>query len=64
MEAFGSVIDIYLFANYSLVYHATSDDVILIFMIEVYWATMLVAFNVPLDQSDDEFITTLCLKDF
>jgi len=33
-------------------------------MIEVCWAPMLAAFSVPLDQSDDEVIMSLCLEGF
>lgn len=46
------------------VYYAASDVVILRFMVEVCWAPMLAAFSVPLDQSDDAVITTLCLEGF
>lgn len=38
--------------------------IILRFMVEVCWAPMLAAFSVPLDQSDDAVITTLCLEGF
>ncbi|RWV90723.1 hypothetical protein GW17_00047053 [Ensete ventricosum] len=42
------------------------DDyvVILRFMIEVCWAPMLAAFSVPVDQSDDEPVISLCLEGF
>lgn len=33
-------------------------------MIEVCWAPMLAAFSVPLDQSDDEVVISLCLEGF
>ncbi|GAB2271567.1 Brefeldin A-inhibited guanine nucleotide-exchange protein 2 [Dionaea muscipula] len=46
------------------VYYAATDVVILRFMIEVCWAPMLAAFSVPLDQSDDEIIISLCLEGF
>lgn len=46
------------------VYYAASDVVILRFMVEVCWAPMLAAFSVPLDQSDDAVITSLCLEGF
>ncbi|XP_010540253.1 PREDICTED: brefeldin A-inhibited guanine nucleotide-exchange protein 3 [Tarenaya hassleriana] len=46
------------------VYYAASDVVILRFMIEVCWAPMLAAFSVPLDQSDDTIVITLCLEGF
>ncbi|GAB2224201.1 hypothetical protein Droror1_Dr00004952 [Drosera rotundifolia] len=46
------------------VYYAATDVVILRFMIEVCWAPMLAAFSVPLDQSDDEIIVSLCLEGF
>jgi brefeldin A-inhibited guanine nucleotide-exchange protein len=46
------------------VYYAASDVIILRFMVEVCWAPMLAAFSVPLDQSDDAVITTLCLEGF
>ncbi|MBA0854378.1 hypothetical protein Goshw_029719 [Gossypium schwendimanii] len=46
------------------VYYAATDVVILRFMIEVCWAPMLAAFSVPLDQSDDEVVITLCLEGF
>ncbi|GAU13160.1 hypothetical protein TSUD_179020 [Trifolium subterraneum] len=46
------------------VYYAATDVVILRFMIEVCWAPMLAAFSVPLDQSDDEIVTALCLEGF
>ncbi|KAL8142211.1 hypothetical protein V2J09_015243 [Rumex salicifolius] len=46
------------------VYYAATDVVILRFMIEVCWAPMLAAFSVPLDQSDDELIVSLCLDGF
>ncbi|KAK7374151.1 hypothetical protein VNO80_07577 [Phaseolus coccineus] len=46
------------------VYYAATDVVILKFMIEVCWAPMLAAFSVPLDQSDDEFVISLCLEGF
>ncbi|GMH00579.1 hypothetical protein Nepgr_002418 [Nepenthes gracilis] len=46
------------------VYFAATDVVILRFMIEVCWAPMLAAFSVPLDQSDDEVIISLCLEGF
>ncbi|XP_057531802.1 brefeldin A-inhibited guanine nucleotide-exchange protein 2 [Amaranthus tricolor] len=45
-------------------YYAATDVVILRFMIEVCWAPMLAAFSVPLDQSDDELIISLCLDGF
>ncbi|CAK7340683.1 unnamed protein product [Dovyalis caffra] len=44
------------------VYYAATDVVISRFMIEVYWAPMLAAFSVPLDQSDDEVVIALCLE--
>ncbi|CAL0324557.1 unnamed protein product [Lupinus luteus] len=46
------------------VYYAAMDVVILRFMIEVCWAPMLAAFSVPLDQSDDEVVISLCLEGF
>ncbi|KAI0494704.1 hypothetical protein KFK09_024847 [Dendrobium nobile] len=46
------------------VYYAAADVVILRFMVEVCWAPMLAAFSVPLDQSDDEAIISLCLEGF
>ncbi|KAJ1413649.1 Sec7, C-terminal [Sesbania bispinosa] len=46
------------------VYYAATDVVILRFMIEVCWAPMLAAFSVPLDQSDDEVVISLCLEGF
>ncbi|KAK7349618.1 hypothetical protein VNO77_07120 [Canavalia gladiata] len=46
------------------VYYAATDVVILKFMIEVCWAPMLAAFSVPLDQSDDEVVISLCLEGF
>ncbi|KAG6519455.1 brefeldin A-inhibited guanine nucleotide-exchange protein 2-like isoform X1 [Zingiber officinale] len=46
------------------IYHSTTDVVILRFMIEVCWAPMLAAFSVPLDQSDDQNVITLCLEGF
>ncbi|RYR71023.1 hypothetical protein Ahy_A02g005327 [Arachis hypogaea] len=46
------------------VYYAATNVVILRFMIEVCWAPMLAAFSVPLDQSDDEVIISLCLEGF
>lgn len=46
------------------VYYAASDVVMLRFMVEVCWAPMLAAFSVPLDQSDDAVITSLCLEGF
>lgn len=33
-------------------------------MVEVCWAPMLAAFSVPLDQSDDEVVISLCLEGF
>ncbi|WVY90701.1 hypothetical protein V8G54_036215 [Vigna mungo] len=39
-----------------------TDVVILRFMIEVCWALMLAAFSVPLNQSDDEVLISLCLE--
>lgn len=36
--------------------------VILRFMVEVCWAPMLAAFSVPLDQTDDEVVISLCLE--
>lgn len=45
-------------------YYAATDVVILRFMIEACWAPMLAAFSVPLDQSDDEVIISLCLDGF
>lgn len=46
------------------VYYAAVDVVILRFMVEVCWAPMLAAFSVPLDQSEDEAIISLCLEGF
>ncbi|OIW01102.1 hypothetical protein TanjilG_25210 [Lupinus angustifolius] len=46
------------------VYYAATDVVILRFMTEVCWAPMLAAFSVPLDQSDDDIVTALCLEGF
>ncbi|CAL2241388.1 unnamed protein product [Prunus armeniaca] len=46
------------------VYYAATDVVILRFMVEVCWAPMLAAFSVPLDQSDDEVVISLCLEGF
>lgn len=46
------------------VYYAATDVMILRFMIEVCWAPMLAAFSVPLDQSDDEIVISLCLEGF
>ncbi|KAK8941983.1 Brefeldin A-inhibited guanine nucleotide-exchange protein 2 [Platanthera guangdongensis] len=46
------------------VYYAATDVVILRFMVEVCWAPMLAAFSVPLDQSDDESIISLCLEGY
>ncbi|CAM8899503.1 unnamed protein product [Rhodiola kirilowii] len=46
------------------VFYAATDVVILRFMIEVCWAPMLVAFSVPLDQSDDEVIIAQCILGF
>ncbi|KAK8487056.1 hypothetical protein V6N13_016274 [Hibiscus sabdariffa] len=46
------------------VYYAATDVVILRFMVEVCWAPMLAAFSVPLDQSDDEVVTALCIEGF
>ncbi|RDX96898.1 Brefeldin A-inhibited guanine nucleotide-exchange protein 2, partial [Mucuna pruriens] len=46
------------------IYYAATDVVILRFMIEVCWAPMLAAFSVPLDQSDDEVVISLCLEGF
>ncbi|KAM0945494.1 putative Sec7 domain, mon2, dimerization and cyclophilin-binding domain, Sec7 domain superfamily [Dioscorea sansibarensis] len=46
------------------VYYAATDVVILKFMIEVCWAPMLAAFSVPLDQSEDETVISLCLEGF
>ncbi|KOM47940.1 hypothetical protein LR48_Vigan07g164400 [Vigna angularis] len=46
------------------IYYAATDVVILRFMIEVCWAPMLAAFSVPLDQSDDEVLISLCLEGF
>lgn len=37
---------------------------ILKFIIEACWAPMLAAFSVPLDRSDDEVVTSLCLEGF
>ncbi|XP_065039957.1 brefeldin A-inhibited guanine nucleotide-exchange protein 2-like isoform X1 [Musa acuminata AAA Group] len=45
-------------------YYSATDVVILRFMIEVCWAPMLAAFSVPLDQSDDETVISLCLEGF
>ncbi|KAM5554931.1 brefeldin A-inhibited guanine nucleotide-exchange protein 2 [Rosa sericea] len=44
------------------VYYAATDVVILRFMVEVCWAPMLAAFSVPLDQTDDEVVISLCLE--
>ncbi|KAE8720857.1 Brefeldin A-inhibited guanine nucleotide-exchange protein 2 [Hibiscus syriacus] len=46
------------------VYYAATDVVILRFMVEVCWAPMLAAFSVPLDRSDDEVVTSLCIEGF
>ncbi|KAE9603229.1 putative Sec7 domain, mon2, dimerization and cyclophilin-binding domain-containing protein [Lupinus albus] len=46
------------------IYYAATDVIILRFMIEVCWAPMLAAFSVPLDQSDDEVVISLCLEGF
>ncbi|PKA60061.1 Brefeldin A-inhibited guanine nucleotide-exchange protein 2 [Apostasia shenzhenica] len=46
------------------VYYAATDVIILRFMVEVCWAPMLAAFSVPLDQSDEEEIISLCLEGF
>lgn len=46
------------------IYYSATDVVILRFMIEVCWAPMLAAFSVPLDQSDDEVLISLCLEGF
>ncbi|GAB4844373.1 Brefeldin A-inhibited guanine nucleotide-exchange protein 2 [Ancistrocladus abbreviatus] len=46
------------------VYYAATDVVILRFMVEVCWAPMLAAFSVPLDQSNDEVVISLCLDGF
>ncbi|KAG4132600.1 hypothetical protein ERO13_D08G042600v2 [Gossypium hirsutum] len=46
------------------VYYAATDVVILRFMVEASWAPMLAAFSVPLDQSDDEAVTALCIEGF
>ncbi|KAB2595512.1 brefeldin A-inhibited guanine nucleotide-exchange protein 2 [Pyrus ussuriensis x Pyrus communis] len=46
------------------VYYAATDVIILRFMVEVCWAPMLAAFSVPLDQSDDEVVISLCLEGF
>ncbi|XP_010544658.1 PREDICTED: brefeldin A-inhibited guanine nucleotide-exchange protein 2 [Tarenaya hassleriana] len=45
-------------------YYAATDIVILRFMVEACWAPMLVAFSVPLEQSDDETVINLCLEGF
>ncbi|XP_078439821.1 brefeldin A-inhibited guanine nucleotide-exchange protein 2-like [Wolffia australiana] len=45
-------------------YYAAADVVILKFMIEVCWAPMLAAFSVPVEQSEDEVIISLCLDGF
>ncbi|KAL2892394.1 Brefeldin A-inhibited guanine nucleotide-exchange protein 2 [Bienertia sinuspersici] len=45
-------------------YYAATDVVVLRFMVEACWAPMLAAFSVPLDQSDDEIILSLCLDGF
>ncbi|RAL54079.1 hypothetical protein DM860_004550 [Cuscuta australis] len=45
-------------------YYAATDVVILRFMVEVCWAPMLAAFSVPLDQSDEEIVVSLCLEGF
>ena len=45
-------------------FYAATDVVILRFMIEVCWAPMLAAFSVPVEQSDDEMMTSLCLEGF
>ncbi|XP_064935181.1 brefeldin A-inhibited guanine nucleotide-exchange protein 2-like [Musa acuminata AAA Group] len=46
------------------IYYSATDVVILRFMIEVCWAPMLAAFSVPVDQSDDETVISLCLEGF
>ncbi|KAJ8468000.1 hypothetical protein OPV22_030552 [Ensete ventricosum] len=46
------------------IYYSATDVVILRFMIEVCWAPMLAAFSVPVDQSDDEPVISLCLEGF
>ncbi|XP_051141539.1 brefeldin A-inhibited guanine nucleotide-exchange protein 2-like [Andrographis paniculata] len=46
------------------VYYAATDVMILRFMIEISWAPMLAAFSVPLDQSDDDVVISLCLDGF
>ncbi|URE30223.1 Guanine nucleotide-exchange protein [Musa troglodytarum] len=46
------------------IYYSATDVVILKFMIEVCWAPMLAAFSVPVDQSDDETVISLCLEGF
>ncbi|KAK8635509.1 hypothetical protein V6N13_004243 [Hibiscus sabdariffa] len=46
------------------VYYAATDVVILRFMVEACWAPMLAAFSVPLDQSEDEVVTALCIEGF
>lgn len=45
-------------------YYPATDVVVLRFMIEVCWAPMLAAFSVPLEQSDDEVVLSLCLDGF
>lgn len=52
------------FLTFRSVYYAATDVVILKFMIEVCWAPMLAAFSVPLDQSEDETVISLCLEGF
>ncbi|KAE8702015.1 Brefeldin A-inhibited guanine nucleotide-exchange protein 3 [Hibiscus syriacus] len=46
------------------VYYAATNVVILRFMVEACWAPLLAAFIVPLDQSDDEVVTALCIEGF
>ncbi|GMJ01407.1 BIG2 [Hibiscus trionum] len=46
------------------VYYAATDVVILRFMVEACWAPMLAAFSVPLDRSDDDVVTALCIEGF
>ncbi|XP_051145511.1 brefeldin A-inhibited guanine nucleotide-exchange protein 2-like [Andrographis paniculata] len=46
------------------IYYPATDAVILRFMIEACWAPMLAAFSVPLDQSDDDTVISLCLEGF
>ncbi|KAL6569404.1 Brefeldin A-inhibited guanine nucleotide-exchange protein 2 [Orobanche minor] len=46
------------------IYYPATDVVILRFMIEACWAPMLAAFSVPLDQSDEEVVISLCLEGF